>query len=418
MPPIDKLLEEVENGRDYLVQLVSDLVRFNTANPPGRNTSEAQNWFARVLQDVGFKIEMFDVFPGEPDLVGVLQGSGGGKSIVLNGHMDVAEVRPDEKWDSDPFQAVVKEGRIYGRGTDDMKGGLAACVAAVRAIRRAGIALRGDVILESVIGEEAGEPGTLRCLERGYKADFALIPEPTEFSIGGQGGVITGWITVKSPQTIHDGARRLCVHAGGGLEGASAIEKMMKIISVLQELERHWAVVKSHPLAPPGTTTINPAVIEGGRHPAFMADECKLWVTIHFLPHENYESVVQEVEDFVLSAAKADPWLRKNPPTFRWGGTSLVRDKGEVFPPADIDPNHPAVRTVAKAHKTVTGSEPPIVCWPSVSDAGWFARAGISAAIYGPGSLKQAHIVNEYIEIADLVTATKTIALTLADWCG
>lgn len=275
----DRLLKTVEDSREYLVKLTSDLVKFNTANPPGRNTSEAQHWFASVLQSVGFKTELFDVFPGEPDLVGVLKGTGGGRSIMLNGHMDVAETRPDEKWDHGPFEPVVVGSRIYGRGTTDMKGGLAACVTAIRAIRENGLKLGGDVILESVIGEEAGEPGTVRCLERGYKADFALVPEPSEFSISGQGGVITGWITVKSPQTIHDGARRLCIHAGGGMEGASAIEKMMKVISALQELERHWAVVKSHPMMPVGSTTINPAVIEGGRHPAFMADECKLWIT-------------------------------------------------------------------------------------------------------------------------------------------
>jgi acetylornithine deacetylase len=418
MPAAGRLLENVENSREYLIQLVSGLVRFNTANPPGRNTFEAQKWFAKELMEAGFKTELFDVFPGEPDLVGVIGGSGGGRSMILNGHIDVAEVRPDENWETSPFDAVVKGGRIYGRGTNDMKGALAACVTAVRAIRETGMNLRGDIILESVIGEEAGEPGTLKCLQQGYKADFALIPEPTEFNIGGQGGVITGWIIVKSPETVHDGARRLCIHAGGGLEGASAIEKMMKIIGALQELERYWAVMKSHPLVPAGTTTINPAVIEGGRHPAFMADECKLWVTVHFLPDEDHEEVVHEVEEFVLNACKADPWLRKNPPRFKWGGNSLVRDKGEIFPPADIDPNHPAVRTIARAHKAVTGSEPKVVCWPSVSDAGWFAKAGIPAAIYGPGSLKQAHVVNEYIEVSDLMTACKSIALTLVDWCG
>jgi formylaminopyrimidine deformylase len=413
-----KLMEAVDESRDYLIQLTSDLVRFNTANPPGHNTIEAQTWFATKLNELGFRTELFDVFPGEPDLVGSLSGSGGGRSIILNGHMDVAEVRPNEKWNTDPFQPVLKDGRIYGRGTDDMKGGLAACLSAIHAIQRVDVKLRGDVFLESVIGEEAGEPGTVKCLERGYKADFALIPEPSDFNIGGQGGVITGWITIKSPQTIHDGARRLCIHAGGGMDGANAIEKMMKLIVALQELERHWAVVKSHPMAAPGTTTINPAVIEGGRHPAFMADECKLWVTIHFLPNEDYEKVIQDVEKYLLDVAKTDPWLRNNPPQFKWGGTSLVRDKGEVFPPADIDPNHPTVKTVARAHKIATGTEAPIVSWASVSDAGWFAKAGIPAVIYGPGSLKRAHIVNEYVEVGELVTAAKTIALTVADWCS
>ena len=412
-----RIISQVEKNQDFLIKLTSDLVKFNTADPPGKNTLEAQEWFAGVLRDNGFTTELFDVFPGEPDLVGVLKGTGGGRSIILNGHIDVAEVRPDEKWIHPPFEPVVESGRIYGRGTTDMKGGLAACVTALRSLKQCNITLRGDVLFESVIGEEAGEPGTLRCLERGYKADFALVPEPSDFNIAGQGGVITGWITIKSPQTIHDGARRLCIHAGGGLDGANAIEKMVKIISALQELERHWAVMKSHPMMPIGTTTINPAVIEGGRHPAFMADECKLWITVHYLPNEDHEKVTREIEDTVLSASKADPWLRNNPPQFKWGGTSLVKDRGEVFPPANIDPNHPGVRTINQAHRDVTGRSAEVVCWPSVSDAGWFARAGIPVAIYGPGSLRQAHIINEYLELSELLIATKSIALTIADWC-
>jgi acetylornithine deacetylase/succinyl-diaminopimelate desuccinylase family protein len=416
---VDKegIFTQVERNRDFLVNLTSDLVKFNTADPPGKNTSEAQNWFAGFLRNNGFTTDLFDVFPGEPDLVGIMKGTGGGRSIILNGHIDVAEVRSDENWNHPPFEPIVENDRIWGRGTTDMKGGLAACVAALRSLRDCNIKLRGDVILESVIGEEAGEPGTVRCIERGYKADFALVPEPSEFSIAGQGGVITGWITIKSPQTIHDGARRLCIHAGGGLDGASAIEKMVKIIEVLQNLERHWAVMKSHPMVPVGTTTINPAVIEGGRHPAFIADECRLWITVHYLPNEDYEKVTRDIEQTVLHAAKADPWLKNNLPQFKWGGTSLVKDKGEIFPAANIDPDHIGVKTISQAHRDVTGKPAEVVCSPTVTDAGWFARAGIPVAIYGPGSLRQAHIVNEYVEISDLMVAAKSIALTIYNWC-
>ena len=105
------------------------------------------------------------------------------------------------------------------------------------------------------------------------------------------------------------------IHAGGKLIGASAIEKMMKIIQGLQELERHWAVMKSYPGYPAGTNTINPAVIEGGRHAAFIADECRLWITVHFYPNETYEQVVKEIEEHIRSVAQADLWLRENPPT-------------------------------------------------------------------------------------------------------
>jgi acetylornithine deacetylase len=352
-------------------------------------------------------------------VVGVLKGSGGGRSLILNGHIDVAEVRPGEPWTHPPFEPHVEGGKMYGRGAFDMKGGVAAMLMAVAAVGEAGYRLRGDLTVESVVGEEAGEAGTLRCIERGYRADFGVIPEPFGEIVVGQGGCITVWITIKSPVTLHDGTRVYWLHAGGGMEGASAIEKMVKIIGALQELERHWAVHKRHPMLPPGMTTINPAVIEGGRHPAFIADECRLWCTIHLLPGEKYEDVIREVEDYVGRVANADPWLCKNPPTFRWGGSSLVKDKVEVFPSFEVRNDHPGVKSLAAAYESVAGKPPGVSMTPSVGDAGWLNRAGIPCVYYGPGGdLRQAHAVDEYVELEEVFKATKVLALTMMDWCG
>jgi acetylornithine deacetylase len=415
----ENVLRAVDSKRDAIVDLLERLIRFKTPCPPGENTLPAQRWMARQLEEMGFTVDTFDVFPGEPDVVGVLKGTGGGRSIILNGHIDVAEVRPDEPWKRDPFNPFVEDGKMYGRGAFDMKGGMAAMIMAVAAVQEAGYKLKGDVILESVIGEEAGEAGTLKCIERGYKADFAIVPEPFGEICIGQGGCITAWITIKSPVTLHDGTRVYWISAGGGMEGASAVEKMVKIIQALQELERYWAVHKRHPMLPPGMTTINPAVIEGGRHPAFIADECKLWCTIHMLPDENYEDVIREVEDYIRRVADADLWLRKYPPTFKWGGKSLVKEKGEVFPGFEVEKDHPGVQTIAAAHEAVTGEKPGISMSPSVGDAGWLNRAGIPCVYYGPGGdLRQAHAVNEYVELEEVFKATKVLALTLLDWCG
>jgi len=415
-----RVLGTIDRRRVEIVEFLRRLVKFETPCPPGVNTAPAQRWLAGELERIGFLTETFDVFPGEPDLIGILKGAGGGKSIILNGHIDVAEVRPDEHWKYPPFSGTVEENRLYGRGAFDMKGGMAAMTMAVDAIARSGIKLKGDVVVESVIGEEAGEPGTVRCVERGYRADFAVIPEPSEGAIvTGQGGCITVWITVKSPVTLHDGTRVSWIHAGGGMEGASAIEKMVKIIGALQELERQWAVVKVYPGVRPGMTTINPAVIEGGRHPAFIADECRLWCTIHMLPNERHEDVIAEVEDYVRRVAEADLWLRTHPPKFRWGGTSLVKDKGEVFPPSEVDRNHPGVVALAAAHRSVTGEEPKFAISPSVGDSGWLVRAGIPAVYYGPaGSWKQAHAIDEFVDLDEVIKVTKVLALTLIEWCG
>jgi acetylornithine deacetylase len=166
-------------------------------------------------------------------------------------------------------------------------------------------------------------------------------------------------------------------------------------------------------------TTINPAVIKGGRHPAFIADECRLWCTIHMLPSESYEDVIREVEDHIGRVAASDFWLRKHPPTFKWGGKSLIKEKGEIFPPFETDPNHPGVRLLSEAFERVTGSKAKLSSTPTVGDGGWFGRAGIPCVYFGPGgSLSQAHSVNEFVDFAEVVKTTKILALFLLDWCG
>lgn len=406
-------------GRDALVGRVRDLVAFPTLSPPGRNTAGAQAYMASWLRDLGCAVETFEVYPGDPDVVGVLAGGpdDAARSILFNGHIDVAEVAA-EGWVSPPFAATERDGRLYGRGVCDMKGGLAAAIFALEAIGACGARPRGTVTIESVIGEEQGEWGTPACIERGYRAELAIVPEPTELQPAGQGGVITGWITIQSPQTLHDGVRARTIHAGGGIVGASAIEKMTRVIAALNDLERHWAVTKSHPGFAPGMTTINPAVIEGGRHPAFLADRCALWITVHFYPDETWEGVTAEIEAHLRRAAAADLWLRDNPPTFRWGGRSMIEDRGEIFPAVSLEAETPGLAVLRAAHDRVRGATAEPTMWPSVSDAGWLAAAGIPTIICGPGELAQAHTTNESIAIADLVDAARIYARVIGGWCG
>jgi acetylornithine deacetylase/succinyl-diaminopimelate desuccinylase family protein len=320
-------------------------------------------------------------------------------------------------WDSPPFEPVVHEGKIYGRGVADMKGGLAGALFAIQLLKEAGIHFPGDLIFQSDIGEEVGEAGTLECCQRGYTADFAVVVDTSELHIQGQGGVITGWITIQSPQTYHDATRRRMIHAGGGLHAASAIEKMMKMVQGLQDLEKHWAVTKSYPGFPAGMNTINPAVIEGGRHAAFVADQCKLWVTVHFYPNETHQEVVNEIEEHLLNVAKADPWLKEHPPTFEWGGKSMIEDRGEIFPSLEFDPDSLGVQTLAQSHQQVFDLQPQMGMSATVTDGGWLGEAGIPTVIYGPGDLKNAHSVNEHLSIEELIQFTKVMTRFIYTWC-
>jgi formylaminopyrimidine deformylase len=412
------VLEQIEERKEELIELLRTLISFETPAPPARNTKEAQVFIADFLKKLGFQIDMWDVYPNDPNVVGVLKGSASStyKSLIINGHIDVAEVHEDEAWETDPFTPIVRDGVVIGRGAADMKGGMACALFALQLLREAGIDLPGNLIFQSVIGEEVGEAGTLQCCQRGYHADFAVVVDTSDLHIQGQGGVITGWITVKSKQTYHDATRRNMIHAGGSLFAASAIEKMMKVIAGLQELERHWAVTKSYEGFLPGTNTINPAVIEGGRHAAFIADECRLWITVHYYPNETYEQVAKEIEQHILAVASADPWLRENPPLFTWGGTSMIEDRGEIFPSLEVDPTHPGVQLLANTHNHVLGKSAVMDVSPTVTDGGWLGDAGIATVIYGPGNLHNAHSVNEQVSINQLMEFTKVLTQFIYKW--
>ncbi|MBL4968426.1 acetylornithine deacetylase [Bacillus halotolerans] len=417
---VESLLKKAEEQKDELIELAKTLISFKTPAPPSRNTDSIQTWIAQFLLERGFSIDKWDVYPGDPNVVGVLKGTNSAayQSLIINGHVDVAEVKEGEDWVHDPFCPSEKNGFLIGRGASDMKGGMACVLFALKLIREAGVELPGDLILQSVIGEEVGEAGTLECCKKGYHADFAVVADTSDMHIQGQGGVITGWIEMKSSQTFHDGTRRNMIHAGGGTFGASAIEKMAKIISGLGELERHWAIMKSYPGFTPGTNTINPAVIEGGRHAAFIADECRLWITVHFYPNETHEEVAAEIEDYINRLSDSDIWLRENRPVFKWGGSSMIEERGEIFPALEVDPAHPGVLALTASHEEIKQERPIIDVSQTVTDGGWLYNAGIPSVIYGPGDLYNAHAVNEEVSIKQLVDYTKIMLTFIMRWCS
>ncbi|MGV3138370.1 acetylornithine deacetylase [Brevibacillus agri] len=424
MSSVDRLTEAVESisrRKEELFALLAELVSHPTVSPPARNSDAAQTVLAHRLAAIGFEVDRWTVYPGDDNVVGRLPGSASAQanSLIINGHIDVAEVGDDASWTYPPFSLTRgTDGRLYGRGVADMKGGLAASLFAIHMLREHGVELAGDLLFQSVIGEEAGEAGTLVALERGYQADYAVVVDTSNLHMQGQGGVITGWITIESPTTLHDGMRARTIHAGGGVRGASAIEKMAKIITALQELERDWAVMKAYPGFAAGSNTINPAVIEGGRHAAFIADRCALWITVHFYPNESYEQIIREIEDHVGRAAAADLWLRDHPPVFRWGGRSMIEERGEIFPSLELDTEHPALAQLQAAYESELGEAPVVDMSPTVTDAGWFAHAGIPAVLFGPGELKHAHAVDESIDPDQLVRFAQIMARFIANWCN
>ncbi len=415
-----QLRQAIDEQQSSLLTILSQLVAFQTVSPPARNTLEIQNYVKQQLIEAGFTVKQQSFYDQDSLVSGQLNGdaSSDHHSLLLNGHVDVAALTDLDHWQTDPFQLVQRGDELYGRGVSDMKGAVACFLYLFQLLKQLDVHLPGDLRFQSVVGEEAGEAGTKTLLEQGETADFAVVGDTSNMAFQGQGGVVTGWITLKSPHTYHDGNRVNMLRAGGGLKAASMVEKMPVVIEALQKLEHFWAVTKTYEGFPAGTNTINPAYIEGGIHPAFVANECKLWITVHFYPDETIDQVTQEIEAAVIAAAKADPWLKETLPTFSWGGDSMLVDKGEVFPPLAIDATQPAVQLLKQSHEQQLGAAPDINMSTSVSDGGWFDFYHIPAVTYGPGQMAQAHSDNEMVQLSQLLDYTKVMADFIVTWCS
>lgn len=414
----ETLLQAVDARKDQLLALLERLISFETMSPPARNTVAIQHFLDDELTEIGFRTKRVAFYEGDELLSAQKAGTDAANyhSLLLNGHVDVATVdRP--RWNSDPFKLVQNGDLLYGRGVSDMKGGISSFIYIFSLLNQLGIDLPGDLRFQSVVGEEAGEAGTKTLLKNGETADFAVVGDTSNMNFQGQGGVVTGWITLNSPHIYHDGNRAAMITTGGGLKAANMIEKMVVVIQALEKLEQYWGITKSYPGFAPGIDTINPAYIQGGLHPAYIPSEAKLWITVHFYPNENVDDITQEIEDQVIAAAKADPWLRDNLPTFTWGGDSLLVDKGEVFPSLALHPDHPGMQALENSFREVSGKQPTVGMSPSVSDSGWFGYYHIPAVDFGPGTMEQAHSDNESLSFQQLLTYTKIMAAFIYDWC-
>jgi len=427
------LVEQLRSASQQLeaetVALVQELVRIPTENPKlalieAGAESACQDVIEPLMLSIGCATDRWDVYPGRPDIVGTLRGSGGGCSLILNGHIDVVPAGDPASWAHPPFAAEIVDGKIWGRGAIDMKGGVAAMLCAVKAIQMCGITLKGDLFIESVVDEETGGPGTAQTIERGYTADAALVVEPTGLVINSVEGGLEWLRVVVRGVSGHSAHRYKTVHAGGQGVAVNAIEKMAKILAAVQDLERHWGNTKKHPLLPAGITTINPGVMIGGSGGgsngmpnvltavSTFPDYCSLELSLKYLPSEKTADVRAEFEEFIARVAATDPWLRENPPEIEWG------IRGVSFPPAETSPDHPLMAVLDQVVTTVTGAPPVFTGMTAVTDLAWLGGAGIPGAIFGPGSLGNAHGVDEFIAIADLTQGVFALALAICTWCG
>jgi acetylornithine deacetylase len=343
-------------------------------------------------------------FAGRPNVVGIVRGRGGGRSLILNAHVDVVDPGPAEAWTHGPWSGALDDGKLYGRGAVDDKAGLAGMLFAARCLRDLGVSLGGDLILESVVDEEWGGGGTLATLHRGYTADAAIVFEPTDLDLcpaarGGQAFRVT--VPGKGAHPIRS------------YDGVSALEKAIPILAALKDLESDRQERLRTPLFAryPVFAPIVIGKISADRIPSKVPETCVFEGLMGYAPAETYRQAREELERCVGRAAATDAWLRAHPPVVEW----LALNKEGAETPA----GHPFIRLVAEAFGEAAGRPPVVTGFPAGCDLPYLGRhAGIPSAVFGPGNCTVAHGSNEHVPVDQVVTAARILVLAVLRWCG
>ncbi len=416
-----RVLQHLDEHAPEMLVALGDLVRIPSVTGTSVENDGQAEMASRLAAD-GFDIDYWQIdldevqaeddFPGmevERDeawgLVARIPGRGGGRSLMLNGHIDVVPPGDLGAWSTDdPYSGTVDSERLFGRGACDMKAGLLAARFAMRSLRAVGVPLRGDVLLASVQGEEDGGLGTYSLLRRGWRADACVIPEPTNLDlVPANGGALTFRLRVHGRAT----------HASRRTDGVSALEQLWPVWRALNDLEARrnrdvdpltsrWDI--AYPLSI-GTVRCGdwPSSV-----PDLLVAEGRLGVAIG----EPVGHARQELEQAVAEACDADDWLRAHPVEVEWWGGQFA--SGRL--PEDSD----LLGLVASAHAEVTGAgRPDVWAAPYGSDLRLLVGiGGIPTLQYGPGDAAQAHGPNEWVSLAETVTAARTLAVLALDICG
>jgi acetylornithine deacetylase len=409
----------VEDRRGDVVRLLQELVRVPSVTG---NEGAVQEVVERAFEERGLAVDKWEATPeevapyldhvgeqaayeGRPNVVGVRGGQGGGgRSMLLNAHVDTVAGGDPSAWSRDPFSGEVEGNLLYGRGSCDMKGGLVTHLIALDALAELGIKLRADVTVAATVGEENGGLGALSTVLRGYRADAALITEPTRLAlVPAQGGSLVFRLSV-SGRSAHAAVRD---------EGVSALEKFLPIYEDLTKLEEERNATVHHPLyaGMRNKVPINVGVVRAGNWASTVPESLVAEGRIGLIPGEEIEPFREMVAGRIAAVAERDPWLHENPPKLEWFGGQ--------FAPAEVPPDAPICEALKRAHELVTGEEPALEGVPYGADMRLFIRfGGMPCVMYGAGDVAVAHAPDERVGITELMTATKTVACLLADWCG
>lgn len=425
----------IDAHADDLVALTQQLVRFETVSvdlsPGSEHRENEEGALQAVMADrlaaLGADVDQWEPeasalrdhpmmppwhhWKGRPMTVGTFKGAGGGRSLIVNGHIDVVDAGDRERWSVDPFAAELRDGRIYGRGAVDMKGGVAAAFYGLAALRELGVRLAGDVVFEVVTDEETCAMGTVAAIERGYRADAGLVPEPTNLGLWiATRGLLHGVLAVPG-RSAHAEVNQPHWREGGGV---NAIERALPLLAALGRVKADWdgRPSKRHPLL--GVPRVQPTVIAGGSFIANVPESLAVQVNATYLPGDadadGYGSVPRgEIVEAVAAAAAQDDWLAEHPATWSWSTD---------YPPSEIPPGEPIIATAVAAAVAV-GAQPAVEGIDTTYDGALLTRfARTPSPAFGPGDLGRAHAPDEWVGVDELVQGAKAYARAIAAWCG
>jgi acetylornithine deacetylase len=413
-----KLLEKIDQSRDKAVAFLRDMVVIPSVTG---DEAQIQTFLSKYMTKIGLDVDMWETdweelkkhpgyrpvdrgYEGRPNIVAIWKGAGGGRSLLLNGHTDVIPVGGGEGWSDNPWSATIKNGRMYGRGTADMKSGVASHIMAVECLKAAGLKPKGDVYINVVIDEEVSGHGTLDTVIRGYKADAGISGETSDLAV--QPACIGRiWFEIE----IHGKPAGIQKR----YEGISGIELGNKIVKAVADLEAKRVATITHPLYPNALDTL-PCIIgsfSAGNYPSAFPANCLLKGSIGTVPGEDHEGVKHSLVDQIARAAAEDPWMKLHPPKVRFVGYDAQA--------SEIPRDHAIVETVCKNYKEITGRDPQISGRQGAADTRFLnLYANTPTVIFGPGSTAVMHADDEYVSIDDYMTSIKVMALSICDWCG
>jgi acetylornithine deacetylase len=419
----DRVSAAVAGLAHELDQFLTDYLRHPSTNPDlsaGRDFGQeaaCQQWLASELEqwDTFDDIDVWESAEGRPNLAGIVRGSGGGRALLLNGHSDVVPVGDLATWTVDPWGGEHQGGRIYGRGATDMKGGNVAFLFALRALQLAGIKLKGDVFATVVVGEESGNRsiGPDSVLERGYRAPLCIVAEPTDLTIAAAvSGEVYCKVIVEGRATHLANRPESVWPSASAPPGINAIEKMLKILRALIELEQDWGIHIRHPAMPPGRMTLNISTISGGTFISALPASCEAVFSVLFAPSFTVASMVEEITAVIQRAAQNDLWLREHPPVIEC--PHVVQGKE----PIDMT-GHDGTGVLHRAFRSALGRDGESRYASFTSDANYFVDRGQPTLVFGPGDLAMGtHGPNEYIPVSDVADAAKVFGHHMIEWCG